>query len=117
MNKLGEHVALTPMESGASSPSLHEQWSAAYGPLVAQQLHPDSRYALIRVGTIEFAYSDFDRYLRALGQAWGAGFVPESLPSALGAELLEAAPSLRGVDLDITDLSSRDVAARERRFS
>jgi len=114
MLQLGQQA---PLGSAKEPVSLREQWTSRYGPLVAEQLRPDRRYTLVRVGSVEFAYTDYDRYLRALGQAWGAGLVPDPLPSTTGTQLLGITPNLRGVDLDLADLSDSDVAPPQSRFS
>jgi hypothetical protein len=74
-----------------------------------------ARYSVLRVGDADFAYGDHDRFVAALGQAWDAGLVPEPRPSATAAEL-RTMPKLRGIDVDLSDLTAADVA-RERRFS
>jgi hypothetical protein len=51
------------------------------------QLDPARRYSVMRIGDARFTYSDPAAYLRALGQAWSAGFSPQPCPSALGREL------------------------------
>jgi hypothetical protein len=117
MIQLDEREAHSSARPAKAVVSLHEQWTAQYGPLVADQLHPSARYTLIRIGSAEFAHTDLNHYLRGLGQAWAAGFVPDPLPTAAGSDLLEAAPNLRGVDVDLTDLEETDVAPRGRRFS
>ena len=116
MIRLGEHKTFPPAVPGEAV-SLYAQWTEAYGPLVAEQLDPAREYALVRIRSTEFAYTGFDRYLRALGQAWEAGFVPDPLPTTRGRDLPGVAPCLRGVDLDLGDLSSSDVEPRKRRFS
>ena len=117
MIKFGEQGAHSPVRRGEVPGSLREQWTTQYGPLVADQLRPDGRYTLIRIGSAEFAYTDSDRYRAGLGQAWEAGFVPEPLPTATGRDLVQAAPNLRGVNLDLTDLTEADIASPRRRFS
>jgi hypothetical protein len=82
---------------------------------VADRLNPDCLYSLVRIGDMEYACSDFDHYARALGQSWDAGFVPESRPSALGAELPGAAPRLQGVDVDLAGPIPPAVRLRPRR--
>jgi hypothetical protein len=72
---------------------------------IRHEPEPERRYSLMRVGAALFAYTDFGRYLRGLGQAWQRGFVPEPLPSALGCEL----PELAGVDADLAGLVLSDV--------
>ena len=117
MIRLGEQEAFLPVVPGKEAISIHAQWTKCYGPLVAEQLDPDRKYALIRIGSTEFAYTGFDGYLRALGQAWEAGFVPDPLPTSKGRDLPEVAPGLCGVDLDLGDLSPSDLEPRPRRFS
>lgn len=85
-----------------------------YEPLVAAQVDPDRRYALMRVGNVEYAYGDYDAYIRGMGQAWAAGLVPEPLPSTPGSRLPEVAPRLMGVDVDLADLRPADVASTDR---
>jgi hypothetical protein len=62
-------------------------------------------YSLVRIGSAEYAYTSYNRYVRALDQAWSAGLVPEPLPSTQGSELLNVARNLRGVDADLHDLA------------
>lgn len=93
---------------------LRERWIARYGPVVAMQLEPDRRYSLLRVGSAEYAFTDHDRYVRALRSVWGSRLVPEPLKAVMGSELLEAAPSLRAVDPDPNDLGAPE---RRSRFS
>jgi hypothetical protein len=95
---------------------LHERWIDRYGPVLAEQLQPDQRYSLVRLGAVEFAYTTYDGYVRALGQAWSAGFVPQPLGLVEGSRLLEVAPNLRAVDADLSDLQPSDVE-RSSRFS
>ena len=73
------------------------------------------RYAVVRVGHVDFAYSDHDRFVRALGQVWDAGMVPEPRPSVSAADLYTSLPRLQGVDIDLADLRPDDVV-RPRRF-
>ena len=61
-------------------------------------------YSLVRIGSAEYAYTSYSRYVRALDHAWSVGLVPEPLPSTIGSEMLNVAPNLRGVDADLTDL-------------
>jgi hypothetical protein len=118
MIELGEQQRVhSPIEKGKTPVSLQEQWISQYGPLVAEQLRPEARYTLIRIGSAEFASTNADHYRRGLAQAWAAGFVPDPLPTATGRDLVQAAPNLRGVDLDLTDLSEADIASPRRRFS
>jgi hypothetical protein len=95
---------------------LREHWIDHYGALVAGQLRAECRYSLIRIGAAEFAYTTYDAYVHALGQAWRAGFVPHPLGAVTGDRLLEIAPNLRGVDADLTSLQASDVE-RSSRFS
>jgi hypothetical protein len=95
---------------------LNERWIDQYGEAVAGRLEPERRYSLLRVGAAEFAYTTYDRYVRALNQAWTAGFVPEALGLVEGSRLLEVAPNLRAVDADLADLQASDVE-RSSRFS
>jgi hypothetical protein len=76
--------------------------------LLARQLEPFRRYSIVRVGSAEFAYTRYDQFVQALAQAWDVGLVPEPRPSALGRELPEAAPLLRGVDLDLATVDPAD---------
>ena len=95
---------------------LRERWIDHYGPFVAEQLAPERRYSVLRVGLAEFAYSSYDAYVRALGHAWSAGFIPQPLGAITGDRLLDVAPNLRGVDADLTNLRGSDVE-RSSRFS
>jgi hypothetical protein len=89
MFRLGDHrVASRPHTTGVRSRPRGEQ------------LLPDHRYALLRIGTVEFAYTTWDRYLRAMGQAWAAGFVPDPLPSRMGRDISCRPASLGGIDVD-----------------
>jgi hypothetical protein len=89
MFRLGDHTA-------ASRPHTTGVRSRPRGV----RLLPDHRYALLRIGTVEFAYTTADRYLRALGQAWAAGYVADPLPSTMGRDISCRAASLGGVDVD-----------------
>lgn len=102
-----------PIGSDRRLAELREHWSARYGPLVAMQLEPDRRYSLVRVGSAEYAFTDHDRYVRALRDAWDARLVLEPLPSAMGSELPDVAPNLKAVDPEPDDLRKR----RPSRFS
>lgn len=93
---------------------LRERWVDRYGALVAELLDPDCRYSLLRIGSAEFAYTTYDAYVRALGEAWSAGLVPWPLGAVTGAQLLDVAPDLRGVDLDLTNLQASDVEPSSR---
>lgn len=91
-------------------------WADRNELLLRELLEPCRRYSLFRVGAVEFAYTDHDRYVRALGQVWSAGLVPHPLASVDGTRLLEAAPNLRAVDADLSGLRASDVE-RPSRFS
>ena len=106
----------SPVRPPSARVSIHEQWTQAYGSLVAEQLHPERCYTLIRVGSVEFAYTHYERYLRALGQAWAAGFVPDPRPSECGRDLPTVAPNLQGVDLDLGELSTAEIEPSPRRY-
>jgi hypothetical protein len=106
-----------------STRELHERPSAGaplrefYDPLVADQCHPNERYSVISVGSVQFAYTTYEAHARALNQIWDAGLVPGSAPTAVrGVDLPKVAPKLQGVDLDLSDLTPADVEPR-RRFS
>jgi hypothetical protein len=73
------------------------------------------RYSVVRVGEADFAFSDHDRFVAALGYVWDAGLVPEPRPSVTHPEL-RTMPNLRGVDVDLADLVRSDVE-RDKRFS
>jgi len=93
---------------------LRERWIDHYGAVLAGQLYPECRYSLIRIGAAEFAYTSYDAYVRALGQAWRAGLVPHALGAVTGEKLLEIAPNLRGVNTDLTRLQASDVERSSR---
>jgi hypothetical protein len=93
---------------------LRDRWRAVYGPDVAEALDSDTRYSLVRVGEVDYAYTDYNAYVRALGQIWAAGLVADHCTGAVGAELLDAAPNLRGVDLDLADMNPADGRAPVR---
>jgi hypothetical protein len=99
------------------SDPVHELWVRHYGAALAAQLEPDRRYTLIKVGDAQFAYTDQRQYLRALGRAWDAGFVPQPLPSALGRELVSVAPRLSGVDADPTGVGPQPARPRGLRLA
>jgi hypothetical protein len=103
-------------EGPHSRDPLTQSWIDQYGPLVAKQLEPEQRYSLVKVGAAEFAYTTYDRYVRALGQVWSAGLVPESLGTVDASKLLEIAPNLRAVDAELDELQASDVE-RSSRFS
>jgi hypothetical protein len=98
------HNPLTETERRLAE--LRRRWIDRYGPVVAGQLEPDRRYSLVRVGSAEYAYTSYSGYVRALGQAWSTGLVPAPLPSAVGSELLDVAPNLKGVDSDLDQLGA-----------
>jgi hypothetical protein len=106
----------TSGEKGHRRAVLHERWIDHYGEFVAEQLTPERRYSVLRVGLAEFAYTTYDAYVRALGQAWSAGLIPQPLGAITGDRLLDVAPNLRGVDADLTNLRASDVV-RPSRFS
>jgi hypothetical protein len=81
---------------------------------VSEQLDPDRRYSLFRVGSVEYAFTSYEAFSRALRHAWAAHLVPEPLPSAGGEALLEIAPNLQAVDPDLSDLRPSDVGRRSR---
>jgi hypothetical protein len=95
---------------------LNERWIDQYGQALAERLEPERRYSVLRVGTAEFAYTTYDRYVRALDQVWGAGLVPEALGLVEGSSLLEVVPNLRDIDADLGGLQASDVE-RSSRFS
>jgi hypothetical protein len=64
---------------------------------------PERRYSLVRVGSAVYAFSDYDRFVRGLRHLWDSQLVPETLPSATGAELRDIA-NLRVVDPELDDL-------------
>jgi hypothetical protein len=79
------------------------RWRAAYEPDVAETLEVDRRYSIIRLGSTELAFSEYELYVSALNGAWAAGFIPDHGPSSVpGCDLPDVAPSLRGADVDIT---------------
>jgi hypothetical protein len=98
-----------PARSDPRVAGLRERWTARYGARIAAQLEPDRRYSLVKVGGTEYAFTSYDRYVAALKHVWSAELVPEPRPSALGSELLEVAPDLRGVDPGFDDLPAADV--------
>jgi hypothetical protein len=93
---------------------LRSQWRASYGQLVAEQLNADRRYSLVRAGAVEYAFTNYESYVRALHHIWRAGLVPESLRSVRGDALLDVAPNLQAVDPDLADLRRSDVERRSR---
>jgi hypothetical protein len=95
---------------------LRERWIDHYGARVADQLAPERRYSVLRLGASEFAYTSYDAYVRALGEAWTAGLIPQLLGVIAGDRLLEVAPNLRAVDADLTNLRASDLE-RSSRFS
>jgi hypothetical protein len=101
------HFEDGPGERGARP---EERWRAIYDPEVAEMLHVNCRYSIVRLGSTEFAFSDYGLYVSALKLAWAAGFIPDHGPSSVpGADLPEVAPSLRGADVDITSHLSADL--------
>jgi hypothetical protein len=80
---------------------------AGYPREVTERLRWDRRYSVIWVGESAYAFSDHEGYVAALGAAWAAGFVPRHGPSFVsGIDLPDVAPSLRGVDIDLTSKDS-----------
>jgi hypothetical protein len=98
---------------GCEGAVLRERWIDHYGALVAKQLDADRRYSVLRLGAAEFAYTTYDAYVGALGEAW-AGLVPQPLGAVTGDGLLDVAPNLRGVDADLTNLQGSDVQRTSR---
>jgi hypothetical protein len=97
-----------PKDGDQRLAELRRRWIDRYGRLVAAQLEPDRRYSLIRIGSSEYAYTSYSHHVRALGQAWSAGLVPEPLPRTLGSELLAVAPNLKSVDADLDEVRPGD---------
>ena len=97
-------VPVRPNRRGESERD-HERLLDAYGNFLAAQIEPERRYSLIRVPGAEFAYTNYTQYARALGDAWAAGFIPETPPAVVGRALPGAAPRLLGVDSDLADFS------------
>jgi hypothetical protein len=93
-----------PIEGDRRLADLRERWIAHYGPKVAAQLEPDRRYSLVRVGTAEYAFADYERYVRALRHLWDSQLVPQPLPGVIGSKLLDVAPNLKAVDPNPDDL-------------
>jgi hypothetical protein len=93
---------------------LRRAWQARYGPLVAEQLDPDCRYSLVRVGSVEYAFTRYESYVRALRHTWDGGLVPEPLPSVGAEALLDIAPNLHAVDPDLAGVRRSDVERRSR---
>ena len=87
---------------------LRDQWTNRYGPLRAERIEAERRYSLVDVGGLEFAYSAYEGYTRALRAAWDAGYVPRPKGSALGSQLRETAPNLVGVDAELSQLQTLD---------
>ena len=84
-----------------------ERWRETYPPEIIEKLRWDQRYSILRIGESEFAFSDHDRYVAALRAAWDAGLAPDHGPGSVRAsDLPDVAPSLRGVDVDITSHDS-----------
>jgi hypothetical protein len=85
-----------------------QRWrKAGYGPELIERLRWDRSYSVLRIGNLELAYSDYGAFRAALGAAWDAGYVPAPGHSSVrGADLPDVAPSLSGLDVD---LSSQDV--------
>jgi hypothetical protein len=96
---------LPPVESGRPVDELRDRWTAQYGPHVAARLERDRLYSLVRVGSAEYAFTGYDRFVRALRRMWDAQLMPETLPSVTGARLLDVVPNLRAVDPDLAELA------------
>jgi hypothetical protein len=110
-----------PVTSGVEArpqPVHVRKWLELYDPLVVEQLKPEERYSIVRVGGVQYAFTSYEAHVRALHQVWAAGLIPSSGPAAVrGADLPDFAPELKGVDVDLTDIQSADVGQRRRRFS
>ena len=89
---------------GDHRPESRPHTTAMRSRLRAGHALPSHRYVL-RIGSVDFAYTTCDRYLRALGQAWAAGLVPDPLPSS-------GVRDLGGIDLDISALSHAETYER-----
>lgn len=87
---------------------LRETWINRFGPLRAEVIVAERRYSLVDVGGLEFAYSAYEGYTRALGAAWEAGYVPRPMGSALGSQLRETVPNLLAVDAELSQLQALD---------
>jgi hypothetical protein len=111
-------TASHPHDDASGSDDQHHElrraWRARYGPLVAEQLDPERRYSLVRVGSVEYGFTSYESYVRALRHTWGAGLVPEPLPSVGAEALLDIAPNLQAVDPDLADLRPSDVERHSR---
>lgn len=107
----GSQSAPRARSARSADAHLRKRWAEAYGELLASQLEPSRRYSIVRIGTAQFAYTRYDQLVEALGRAWALGFVPESHRSVLGRDLPDAAPDLRGVDSDLTELNRPELPA------
>jgi hypothetical protein len=87
-----------------------------YEPHVAEQIDENRRYAVLRAGRADYAYTDYEALTRAMAQVWAAGLVPEPAPTTLGSDLPTVAPNLQGVDLDLSDLRAAEVRPKPSRF-
>jgi hypothetical protein len=114
MFRPGDHDLQPRASETRGSFGVRERWRQLYGPFIARTLRPERTYALLRIGSMDFAYSASDRYLRALGQSWSAGFEPDPLPAVAGRDLPTVARRLQGVDVDLSGLSVADLARRLR---
>jgi hypothetical protein len=93
------------------------RWVERYGRLVAQQLEPYQRYTLLHVGDVQYAYTTYERCVRALRDAWAAGLVPSlGRGGVRGVDLPDLAPRLAGVDSELSGLRRSDTEPRQRRF-
>jgi hypothetical protein len=91
------------------------RWIDRYGPLVAEQLEPYARYTLLHVGDVQYAFTTYERCVRALSEAWAAGLAPRLGQGGVpGVELPDVAPRLEGVDSDLSELRRTDTERRRR---
>jgi hypothetical protein len=116
MFRLGEQEIGSSSRKGRSEHQVRprdvrKRWVDSYGPVLAARLEPDRRYALLTIDSADFAYTDSGVYLRVIGQAWEAGYDPLPRPSALGSELPDLAPDLRGIDCSLIKLRQATLKA------
>jgi hypothetical protein len=112
MFRLGDQGVPSPAIEVGGPGGARECCRELYGPFIAAKLRPERVYALMRIGSVDFAYSGGDRFLRALGQTWAAGFSPQPLPSALGRDLPSVTRRLWGVDREFVDAAAAGLAPR-----
>ena len=92
-----------------------QRWEEVYEAAIVEKLEWDRAYWIIRLGESEFAFTGYERYVAALGEAWGAGLAPDHGPGPVrGADLPDVAPSLRGVDIELTSQGSRGLDPETR---